>query len=161
MHIMRPARIAVLFSISFAGATSAAVGEGHLFAGIVHQTPYFGSLVSYATPNGQTDAMTAYNRAAMIMPIACTAGSLKVQLSSVDAAYASATATLMLNGADTALTCSLAGMSSSCNDSVHTVVLAAGDTVALKVSPALPSRPISNVDTDIEVRLPFSWRCVE
>src|SRR3954470_23884150 len=95
----------------------AAVGEGHLFAGIVHESAYFlsGSL-SYATPNGQSDAMTANARAAMLMPISCNGGNLRAGLNSADASYSGATVTLLLNGVATGSTCTLFGVVSTCSD---------------------------------------------
>jgi hypothetical protein len=155
------ARASALGTVLIAGQVFAAVGEGHLFAGIVHESAYFSASVSYATPNGQGDAMTANVRAAMLMPIACTGGSLNAALNSVDATYTGATVTVMLNGVATGSTCALAGAASTCNDTTHTFAVAAGDNVSLQIAPALPQRAITNVDTDIKVKLPFSWRCVE
>lgn len=145
------------------GAVVAAPGEGHLFGGIVHESPYYtpGVNVSYATPNGQSDAMTADARAAMVMPIACTGGTLRASLSSTDGTYTAATLTLMLNGVATASTCSLSGANSSCADTAHTFAIAAGDSVSLRVSPSVPQRPVTNDDGEIRVKLPFSWRCTE
>lgn len=141
----------------------AAPGEGHLFAGIVHEAPYFapGVTSSFATPSGQGDAVTAELRAAMVMPITCTAGQLRAALQSSDGTYTAATVTVLLNGGATALTCSLAGIGSTCSDVTHTFAVAAGDRIALQISPNLPQRPITNDDTEIKVKVPFSWRCTE
>jgi hypothetical protein len=161
MKIDLVARACAVGALLVSSQGFAAIGEGHLFAGIVHESAYFSASVSYATPNGQGDAMTANARAAMLMPIACTGGSLNAALNSVDVTYTGASVTLLLNGVATGSTCVLAGAASTCTDPVHTFAVAAGDNVSLQISPALPQRPITNVDTEIEVKLPFSWRCVE
>jgi hypothetical protein len=156
-------RLCCVLLAAIASPAFGAVGEGHLFAGIVHESAYFavGGPVSYATPNGQGDAMTANARAAMVMPITCTGGSLRAALNSTDGTYTGATVTLLLNGIATSSTCTLSGATSTCGDNVHTFTVLAGDNVALQIAPALPQRPITNDDTEIRVKLPFSWRCAE
>ena len=153
----------MLWGLLLASSALAAPGEGHLFGGIVHESPYYtpGVLVSYATPNGQSDAMTADARAAMVMPIACSGGSLRASLVSTDATYTAATVTLMLNGLATTSTCNLAGAISNCADTTHSFAIAAGDSVSLRVNPSVPQRPVTNDDSEIRVKLPFSWRCTE
>ncbi|UXI66437.1 hypothetical protein [Tahibacter amnicola] len=155
----------VVFLALCAGAAAspalAVVGESHLFAGIVHEAPYYtpGVTVSFGTPNGQGDAVTDNSRAAMLMPIACTANNLRVSVSSTDLSYANATVTLVRNDTPTALSCTTAG--GSCANTATNVLILAGDRISLQISPGLPQRPLTNDDSEIKVKIPFSWRCVE
>lgn len=86
-------------------------------------------------PYGSTTGVTAsqstnYVRVASPWPVACTASKLRVNMGSAQASGAAMTAALYVNGADTALTCSVAAAGTACNDATHTVSIAEGDLVA-------------------------------
>ncbi|GEM_PF-2839844 len=132
-----------------------------VFSGIVQESPYFGAPASYATPNGQGDAMTSSVRANLIVDRVCDVKLLFGQLYSVDATYTSATLLLNVNGIDTSVGCAMTTAFPTCVDSFHKVGIGPNDRVTLKVAPILPARPISNVDSDVKVAVRFGWTCEE
>jgi len=69
------------------------------------------------------------------MPVACTLSSLTLRLDAITSGSNSVTVTLYKNGGPTALTAtasiSIAGTTVTATDSVHTVAVAVGDSLAL------------------------------
>lgn len=174
MRIFRdaPLRLSVLAGLLAPGAAAAQVVDRafyngfeqrstHVFAGKVQESPYFGSSASYATPNGQGDAMTSPARAGLLVDRICDAGNLFARLDSTDPTYVNASVLLNVNGTDMPLACSLSSVINTCTDAFHRVGLARGDRVALKIAPLMPSRPITNSDAEIRVAIAFGWTCAE
>ena len=72
----------------------------------------------------------------MSMPVACTFNVLSVSLYGVSGSTNLTTLTLVKNGVDTALTSSANSVTGSvikCTDTTHTVAVAVGDIMALKL----------------------------
>jgi hypothetical protein len=70
-----------------------------------------------------------------LMPVACTFNRMEIQFRQADVAHAY-TFTLRVNGADTAVTCSLSSSTSgtvSCSDSTHTAAVSANDLVDIEI----------------------------
>jgi hypothetical protein len=135
--------------------------NAQVFSGVIQQSPYFGNLDSYGLPNGRSDAMATVSNTNLVLDRVCNAGTLYGQLSSSDATYTGTTLLFNLNGVDTQIGCNMSNALPTCADAVHKVSIGPGDVVRLKVTPHMPSRPISNVDSDIKVVVRFGWICQE
>lgn len=97
-------------------------------------------------PFGTTTAITSSQsansvRLAAPWPISCTAQKLYVALGAVQPSGGSLTAALYVNGADSALTCSIAAGGTTCNDTTHTVSITAGDLISWHMTNASATGP--------------------
>jgi hypothetical protein len=138
------------------GATGPAgpAGSGAIFGGGVVNpaTPN----LWHMSPNGDEIKTTNSPQfSGIAMPSACTFNSLFVNAHSVTGGSYTVTVTLYKNGVATALACatpvnSSAGVSSSCSDSLHPVVVAPGDVISLQY--------VQNSGTPI-VQLSTGLRC--
>lgn len=104
-----------------------ATGAG---AGTTKYAPYMGDLgVQAATA---APPLTVDYLAAAEIPTAGTISSLYVRLDA-NMATSSQVFTLYLNGAPTALTCTVASGAATANDTTHTITIAAGDRVSVEM----------------------------
>lgn len=84
----------------------------------------------FAYPTGPSTILTAASSQQAVVPVNCTAGSLRVD---TDTLTGPRTLTLLQNGVDTALACTVANGGTTCS-SANTVSLAAGDLITLKIN---------------------------
>lgn len=86
----------------------------------------------YAYPLGlaaqQTDVSSAY----ALLPVACSVGSLRVNVT--PSVIGARVVTVHVNGADTGVSCTVLNGSGSCNNTANSVSLAAGDLIAYKIT---------------------------
>jgi len=88
---------------------------------------------------------TLYNRD-QVFPTAGTLSSLYVDLVGVAGAGASYVITLNKNGTDQTLTCTISGAAATtCNDTINSFSVVAGDLVAIKVVPSAGPAPTARV----------------
>jgi hypothetical protein len=141
-------------------------GLGYVaYGGSAHEGRWIalGASASYASVLGTSEVRPNEERMRTVVPSACTMRDLRLSFITANPAYAATTATLMRNGAATALTCSvsLGGTGSgSCTDLVSTVALSAGDTLSLQLQPALPNAPLTNTESEHQVYVNFGLRCL-
>ncbi|UXI66436.1 hypothetical protein [Tahibacter amnicola] len=133
----------------------------HVFSGVIQESPYFGSPDSYGLPNGRSDAMASPVNARLRVDRNCEASTLYAQLHSTEATYTGTTILLNVNGLDTLLACNMSNALPTCSDTVHKIGLGPNDTVTLVITPKMPSRPLTNVDTEMKVVVRFGWTCRE
>ena len=141
-------KILVLGATGLAGANGAGVFGAALINPASPNTLYYNL-------NGANQQQTANNPeyAGMAMPVACTFDRLYVNTFGVSGGGDTFTVNLVKNGVDQGLACtvnSAQGAQVLCSDTSHTVSVAAGDVVALKVVQA-SGAPI--------VRLGIGTRC--
>ena len=138
-------------------ATSPSYGAGQYQGGPTPtqlyggKTPLFGSVgvagsagtTYYAPCSGVLSAVTsAYSGASGgSFPNSGTLSNLNVSFVQSPGTGYTSTATVDLNGADTALTCSATGASSGCSDITHSVAVALGNTCAIKYSTTTGGTP--------------------
>lgn len=132
-----------------------------VFAGVVQQAPYFGSLDSYGLPNGRSDAMSKPPNAQLITDRVCNATGLVAQLNSTEPTYTTTSLLMNVNGVDTSLACTMSNAVPTCFDTFHVVGIGPRDVVTLVVTPHIPSRPITNDDSSVKVSVRFGWVCKE
>ncbi|HKW02267.1 MAG TPA: hypothetical protein VJN96_20760 [Vicinamibacterales bacterium] len=78
------------------------------------------------------------------LPFVGTLSALRVRLDGIAGPLASGdsyTITVRLNGADTALTCVVSEVATTCGDLGDTATVAAGDLISIAVIPSTPARP--------------------
>ena len=133
---------AILISATF---TSTNIGEGFNITGTNGNNPS-NSATNYTffgSPDVSTTWQTTEANISGIVPTAGTIDNLYIQSSAAPGAAKSYAFTVVKNGSDTSLTCSLTGTGSgagvtTCNDTTggHAVTVAAGDTISLKSAPS-------------------------
>jgi hypothetical protein len=98
---------------------------------LLGSTPFIDAAdaTGYLPPAGTGRITVAEADAAIEMPTGGTLAKLAVRVSSTTPV----TFTVVVGGADTALTCTVAAAAKQCTDSSHTVAVAAGTTVSVKV----------------------------
>jgi hypothetical protein len=107
--------------------------------------------VRYLTP-GYADSVAETSPIEFRMPVAGTFRNLRVRQNVVGGGANTLTYTLMVNGAPTALTVTMASTASDGSDLANSVAVAAGDLVAIRVtrSGVIPASP-ANVVASLEV----------
>lgn len=141
-------------------------GLGYLaYGGTAHEGRWIalGATASYASVLGTSEVRPSEDRVRTIVPSACTMRDLRLSFTTATASYLATTATLMRNGVATALSCSvsLGGTgTNTCNDLANTVAMSAGDTLSLRLQPALPNAPLTNTESEHQVYVNFGLRCV-
>lgn len=141
-------------------------GLGYLaYGGTAHEGRWIalGASASYASVLGTSEVRPSEQRMRTVVPSACTLRDLRLNFTTANASYLSTTATLMHNGAATALSCTVnlgAIGSTSCNDLANSVAVAAGDTLSLRLQPALPNAPLTNNESEHQVYVNFGLRCI-
>lgn len=111
--------------------TSTTAGETIMLGGIGNgdiDTSRYLPVMGTEEVAGGGDSEAAIN---MVMPVAGTAKNLYVDLTAVPGVGNSWAMTLRKNGADTALTCTISGLSTTCTDTSNTVSIAVGDLLAI------------------------------
>jgi len=99
-------------------------------------------------------ARSTESEAESLVAGACTMRDLYVQWNA-NAVGSTTTFTVRLNGADTALSCSIASGGSSCNNTGSTAAVAAGDRIVARVTgPSTLPTAISGA-----LILQMAWRC--
>lgn len=95
---------------------------------------------SYINPSGTSAAAGTYyttaTPASVIVPTPGTLSGLRVALTGSPASGKSYALTLVVNGTDSALTATVADTATTAADTTHSVTVAAGDLIALKIVPA-------------------------
>lgn len=139
-------------------------GAPLVFGGTAHESPNrIGTATgSYASPLGISEVTVDRARAEAVLPADCNAGSLQMRFTSANASYLGTTITLVRNGSDTALSCAIAlgGVgTASCSNTLDSVALVAGDVIAMRFTPAFPTRPVGNVESRVQVHAGFGFLC--
>lgn len=146
--------------------TQGPAGLGYLaYGGTAHEGRWIalGATASYASVLGTSEVRPSEERMRTVVPSACTLRDLRLSFTTADASYLSTTATLMRNGAATTLSCavSLGSVgSTSCSDLANSIAVAAGDTLSLRLQPALPTAPLTNNESEHQVYVNFGLRCI-
>lgn len=87
-----------------------------------------------------------------VVPIAGTLKNLYIRLGAAPTAGKSFAFTVEKNGSDSTITCTVSDANTSCNDTTHTLSLAAGDTISIKSVPSgTPTAP-----TTMQIGVVFS-----
>lgn len=91
-----------------------------------------GAATNYLTARGQS--VTAGENALALATRTVTARNLYCHLGTAPGGVDTATITVRKNAADQPLTCTITGAGTSCNDTVNTFAVAAGDRLSMKVA---------------------------
>lgn len=168
----RTLRCCVLVGCVAAGTAQAQVTERvfangfetrntQVFAGVMQESPFFGGIDSYGVPNGRSDAYAGIANTRLTVDRICEVGNFIAQFNSTDATYTATTVLFNVNGVDSGIGCNVSNALPTCTDALHKVGIGPNDSVSIKVTPHLPSRPITNDDTEIRTVVRFGWTCKE
>jgi hypothetical protein len=86
----------------------------------------------FVAPSGFLDPSISGSDVDLIVPKTCSAQDLYVELETAPGGTDSRTFTLFKNGSGTTLTCTITGVATTCNDTVHSESLSAGDLISFE-----------------------------